>query len=189
MRLPLESIRQYSQSTIRKRVVQSFLASGVLFEVAIVGTIVIGGAIYIQAMKTKSRDLESLLVAVSVITVVVGAFISIAVLMPLFAHEWPRFPAGVTSYLMSPWVFFWSVCTGVGLYRIRGSAPLVYGLLEVLVALLSLAFASIVRHPDLIQWAVPFVAGTYFLIRGLDNIDRALPSSLRDRWEVIFPKR
>lgn len=92
-----------------------------------------------------------------------------------------------TQLLLSPLAFWPAILGAVLLYRIRGRHPLIYGLTEVCLAIVSLFIATRAATTVLGQLTT-LVAGVYFLIRGLDNIDKGLPPWARTWWDRIFPK-
>ena len=95
---------------------------------------------------------------------------------------------GVKAIVQSPTAFPTAILTAVVLYRARGVRPFAYGLLEVAVALIILRIVTLNTTIPFEQQLTAALAGVYFLIRGLDNMDRGLPARLRPVWDRLFPK-
>lgn len=100
-----------------------------------------------------------------------------------------RLVRGLVRFFYSPFFVVVPLATGVALFRLRGSAPLQYGMVEVLVALATLAVLAAQRDANLLQHALALTGGTYVLIRGMDNIERGLSPHHRAIWLQIFPKK
>jgi hypothetical protein len=87
---------------------------------------------------------------------------------------------------------------GIVMYLIRCRAQLVYGIVEVVAALVVvyLAFrppySVLVIEQGYSPWGVQLqhyyglLAGVYIFVRGMDNIGSALPRQLRVRWDRLF---
>jgi hypothetical protein len=95
----------------------------------------------------------------------------------------------LSAFYYSPFFVVVPVLIALTLFRLRGSAPLPYGLLEVLVGLGTLAVLAAQKDANLLQHALALTGGTYVLIRGMDNIERGLPPRHRARWQEFFPKK
>jgi len=81
------------------------------------------------------------------------------------------------------------VAIGIGLYRLRGNNPTVYGIGEVLVSLVTILFSIASAANGLLATSLGLLGGIYVMVRGLDNIDKGLPPSWRTSWDKWFPKR
>jgi hypothetical protein len=93
-----------------------------------------------------------------------------------------------------------AVVAGVLFFRLRGTHPLPYGIIEVGAAIASLSFAFYPPYEfittdrvspigSVVQPYLGILFGIYILVRGLDNIDRGLPVHWRDSWDKWFPKQ
>jgi hypothetical protein len=102
---------------------------------------------------------------------------------------WPA-PRTVSLMLLSdPLIIFPALFLGALLYRLRGTTPLLYGLIEIIVGTAVTSFASTSPTSDPVSKAVGIIGGIYIIVRGLDNIEKDLPLSMKSQWYRIFPKR
>ena len=92
-----------------------------------------------------------------------------------------------------------TVCAGLFFYWLRGRFRLIYGMCEIGVALviISLTFYPqthnlLIQMPTfyeiLLSKGVGVLGGIYVMVRGLDNMDTALPTRWRGIWNSIFCK-
>jgi hypothetical protein len=90
---------------------------------------------------------------------------------------------------------FATICLGLFFYWLRCRWQLVYGLVELVVAL-AVIILTFYPQTNYLQdnssppwWAqsVGISAGIYVMVRGLDNIHKGLPPKWRCKWERIFP--
>jgi len=94
---------------------------------------------------------------------------------------------------------FVTVCLGLFFYWLRCRWQLVYGLVELVVALAVIILTFYPQTNYLLQEAGPpwwgwflsksvgISAGIYVMVRGLDNIHNGLPPKWRCKWDRIFP--
>jgi hypothetical protein len=93
-----------------------------------------------------------------------------------------------------------TITAGLFFYWLRCRFQLLYGLCEILVAVvvIHLTFlpAAIVLGTGAVSFAsllmskaVGIIGGIYILVRGMDNIDKDLPPKWRRVWDCVFPKR
>src|ERR1700680_1350556 len=94
---------------------------------------------------------------------------------------------------------FVTVCLGLFFYWLRCRWQLVYGLVELVVALAVIILTFYPQTHYLLQGAGPpwlgwflsksvgISAGIYVMVRGLDNIHNGLPPKWRCKWDRIFP--
>jgi len=93
-----------------------------------------------------------------------------------------------------------TVAAGLFFYWLRGRFRLIYGMCEIAVAL---AIISLTFYPPtyylaydmpsffemLLSKSVGVLGGIYVMVRGLDNMDMALPTRWHGLWDRIFCKR
>lgn len=98
---------------------------------------------------------------------------------------------------------FTAICVGLVLYGLRCRKPLIYGLLEIAVAVVIItltfypqkSYLLLSEEPTWFGWllskAVGISTGVYVLVRGLDNVDKGLTAELRGRqwWDRVFRGR
>jgi hypothetical protein len=95
--------------------------------------------------------------------------------------------------------FFVTVCLGLFFYWLRFRWQLVYGLVELVVALAVIfltfcpqnpIYLAVNAGPSLWGWllskSVGASAGIYVMVRGLDNIHNGLPPKWRCKWDRIL---
>jgi hypothetical protein len=93
-----------------------------------------------------------------------------------------------------------TVCLGLFFYWLRFRCRLVYGLVELVVALAVIFLTFYPQSPNYLSdtqvppWWGSFLsisagmsAGIYVMVRGLDNIHNGLPPKWRCKWDRIFP--
>lgn len=100
-------------------------------------------------------------------------------------------------------VLLTAVVLGPVLYRIRSRQPFYYGIGEFLVGAgvvyvllfpteMSFLLLAEPHHSALTDFAslpIGILGGIYVMVRGLDNMDRGLPTRVRPFWDLAFPKR
>ncbi len=91
-----------------------------------------------------------------------------------------------------------AISAGLSFYTLRCRNPLIYGLVELVVALAVIfltfypqtTYLVLEGKPSLLGWllskGVGTSAGIYVMVRGLDNIDKGLPPKWRGKWNRIF---
>jgi hypothetical protein len=95
---------------------------------------------------------------------------------------------------------FVTFCLGLFFYWLRCRWRLVYGLVELVVALAVIFLTFCPQTPNylsdsqvppwwgwLLSKSVGASAGIYVMVRGLDNIHNGLPPKWRCKWDRIFP--
>ena len=74
------------------------------------------------------------------------------------------------------------------LYWLRGYKPFIYGTVEVVVGSVTMWAGFHTENAGLLLRCLGLAGGIYIVVRGLDNMDKALPESWRAFWERWFPK-
>src|SRR4051812_14945558 len=69
-----------------------------------------------------------------------------------------------------------------------GSRSFIYGVTEVVVGLIATWSTIHSSTADMLSKGLGFFGGIYIVVRGLDNMDRDLPTKLRPLWDRCFPK-
>jgi hypothetical protein len=93
-----------------------------------------------------------------------------------------------------------TVCAGLFFYWLRGQFRFIYGLCEIVVALVVIyltfyphTYNLVTRMPTfsemILSKSIGVLGGIYIMVRGLDNMEKALPAGWRNIWELIFCKR
>jgi hypothetical protein len=102
--------------------------------------------------------------------------------------------------MMNVVIFIGAIVTSIFFYRLRCRRPFRYGLAELLVGVAVIYFTLwpvetnylllVQGEPGLgetfLVKSVGVLAGIYVLVRGLDNMSRALPSSWEPWWKRLF---
>ena len=108
-----------------------------------------------------------------------------------------RFPSSEGSIMANIWMLV-TIMFGVFFYALRCRQRLWYGLIELAVAfiIIFLTFhppGPIVLAVDEPTWwgtlltrCAGSLAGVYFIVRALDNIEKGLPSQMRRGWDRLF---
>jgi hypothetical protein len=94
----------------------------------------------------------------------------------------------VQALLSSRMLIVICVWTALMFYRLRGTNPRDYGIMEVgfgACAILTVIYSS--SH-EIVGRLVGLFGGMYIIVRGLDNIDKDVPARLHWIWGVVFPK-
>jgi hypothetical protein len=90
--------------------------------------------------------------------------------------------------LRSPALILGALPLGLVLFWVKGRLPVTYGLAEIFVAIgsLSASQGGDVKEPFLRLLGA--IAAVYIFVRGLENIERGLPSEWYNSWLKTFPK-
>lgn len=88
---------------------------------------------------------------------------------------------------LGPWLIGPALAAAVLLYRLRGVRPLLYGLIEV-TAGVGLLLAVVIDDGSGLRKVMAMAAGVYFIVRGLDNVEKGLPERALSVWLILFPK-
>lgn len=91
--------------------------------------------------------------------------------------------------IRNEWAIVSGICAGVLFYLLRGKRPLIYGIAEATVGLITLRTSVYSENADALTKGIGFLAGVYIIVRGMDNMDRGLPEKWRPLWDRWFPKR
>ena len=94
----------------------------------------------------------------------------------------------LVSVTSSPYFVIFAFATALWFYRLRGRHPLFYGITEISVATAAI-WLTINTENALSLKGLALLGGIYIIVRGLDNMDRGMPSWLRPAWERLFPKQ
>jgi hypothetical protein len=98
-------------------------------------------------------------------------------------------PLDLVRFSSDPAVVYLAVMASIYLYWFRGQAPFLYGLMEVATGVLTISFVLFTARGDVLARVLGILGGSYVIVRGLDNMDKGCPRSLRKFWDVAFPKR
>ena len=93
-----------------------------------------------------------------------------------------------------------SIVAAMLFFELRRRRPFAYGVFEFAIGLIGLTLTLYPQTTYLLTgeatpWGltlsrgITVVGGIYLLVRGLDNMDRAVPRSWRPHWETLFPRR
>jgi hypothetical protein len=141
-------------------------------------------AVLIQLIATRSRkesETEKVVVGLSIIGALTWALLNSArFLIYIIPQSGPL--------ISNPFFAVPSIATAIFLYRIRGRHPLFYGTIEISVSVLAI-LVSIGASNNPLNKIVAVLGGIYIFIRGMDNVDKGLPTSWRPTWDWVFPKR
>jgi hypothetical protein len=79
------------------------------------------------------------------------------------------------------------VLCGVILFGLRTRFPFVYGSGELVVGIISIwkAVSASQGDADILARGVVIFGGIYIIVRGLDNMDKAVPKRLQGIWTLI----
>jgi hypothetical protein len=94
----------------------------------------------------------------------------------------------VQSLLSSPMLIVVCVWIAFMFYRIRGTHPQVYGIMEVVLGACAIFTVIYSSSHEIVGRLVALFGGTYIIVRGLDNIDKDVPARLHRIWGMVFPK-
>jgi hypothetical protein len=97
-------------------------------------------------------------------------------------------------------LFVLAIASGIFFYRLRCRKPFIYGCVEISVGIVVIYFTLypvetnylllVAGEPGLAQTFLPrlvgILAGIYIIVRGLDNMSRALPSHWAPWWTRLF---
>lgn len=125
----------------------------------------------------------------------VGAFFAIMSLIFLATSTFQTFAMFyVPAIFMSPWAAVAAIMIAIPLFILRKYHLGTYGLFEIVGALATIFVCASVKQDDVFQRGAALTAAVYFLIRGLDNADKAkLPSKLAELaslvWKIMCKKR
>jgi hypothetical protein len=95
----------------------------------------------------------------------------------------------LNAILSDPSMILLAFTFGLMFYWLRGVQPFVFGILEILVGVGTIWFASSIVTTDTLSKLLGELGGIYIIVRGFDNADRGLPNGLRETWDYTFPKR
>ena len=96
----------------------------------------------------------------------------------------------VSSTIVGAVLFYWLRCR----------YPLIYGFIEIIVALVVIyitflppdtymALEGSSAYGQFLRKAAGVIGGIYIFVRGMDNVSRGLPSRWRKTWNRVFPDR
>jgi hypothetical protein len=88
-----------------------------------------------------------------------------------------------TEWFMPP-VFIGAVL----FYRLRGTRPIIYGVVEVLIGISAIWAGIYLSQPPFLTQGLATLGGIYIIVRGLDNFRRGLSDSARAKWDELFPQ-
>jgi hypothetical protein len=94
----------------------------------------------------------------------------------------------LVSVTSSPYFVILAFATALLFYRLRGRYPLFYGIPEISVATAAI-WLTINTENALSLKGLALLGGIYIIVRGLDNMERGIPSWLRPAWKRLFPKQ
>jgi hypothetical protein len=103
----------------------------------------------------------------------------------------------IISILSSPWLILPAMVLGPILFLFRTRLPFAYGLAEVAASwtIISLAIAKPADSFDpnsglpLLGKVASILAGLYITVRGLDNMDKQVPTLYKEAWRSLFHGR
>jgi hypothetical protein len=107
----------------------------------------------------------------------------VTLLLPSFLYT-HRFWSDVLSshLLLIPTIFI-----ACALYRIRGTHPVAYGIVEILTGIATISFViSASPFGDITAKVLGLIGGVYVIVRGLDNANKGIPDEVRYWWRVGF---
>jgi hypothetical protein len=113
-------------------------------------------------------------------------FILIPILIIYFIIKFENIILYYTSHRMFiiPAIFI-----GIIFFRLRSKHPLLYGLIEIIVSVVTIWFSIVAQSDSFLSKSIGILGGIYIMVRGLTNIDDGLPSTLRPIWDRWFPKK
>jgi TctA family transporter len=111
--------------------------------------------------------------------------IGIALLLLLYTI---RRQPDVQELLSSRLLIILCIWNALVFYRLRGTHPRDYGILEVIFGTCSIVAVIFSSSHEIVGRLVGLFGGMYIIVRGLDNIDKDVPDRFRDIWRVVFPK-
>jgi hypothetical protein len=94
-----------------------------------------------------------------------------------------------STFLSDPSTIVLAVAASLYLYWFRGQMPFLYGILEVLIGIVTIFLACINAKADVLARSLAILGGGYIIVRGMDNMDKGCPSRLRKYWDATFPKQ
>lgn len=71
-------------------------------------------------------------------------------------------------------------------YRLRGSRPKIYGVAEMMIGVTTISVAVQADEPS--ARLLTIASGIYIWVRGMDNFDKGLSGTMKDRWRRAFPR-
>jgi hypothetical protein len=124
-----------------------------------------------------------------ILLVVGAAFVISAVTFGVVLTRYTALGALFIIQTGSPFVAILFVAVAILLYGMRTRYPLVYGIIEVIVGIS--AIISVLPKQPPAENAVVYAellsvsAGMYVIVRGLDNINKAIPERFHDLWLIL----
>jgi hypothetical protein len=121
------------------------------------------------------------------IFVILIMFSGIALVRAIF--EFHDTSLNADSFLSDPSTIVLAVLASLYLYWLRGQLPFLYGILEVILGVVTISLVSINARGDALARVLAILGGSYIIVRGMDNMDKGCPPPLRGFWDAVFPKR
>ena len=75
------------------------------------------------------------------------------------------------------------------LYGLRGTSPFFYGLIEIGIGCLAILFALEPNTTGSNAKLISIIGGIYIVVRGMTNMEPALPPKIKSKRNVVFPGR
>jgi hypothetical protein len=95
----------------------------------------------------------------------------------------------LAAFYWSPVIVVPALVGAVRLYRMRRRSPFAYGLIEVTIAVGVTVHSALNTSISVTARAVALAASVYFVVRGLDNMEKGLPVRFRAVWDWAFPQQ
>jgi hypothetical protein len=128
--------------------------------------------------------IDSLLFALFVLTVLFS-IITYSVLK--FNQIYLSNGAQLIIELSDPYLIPSGIAFAIMLYRLRRNRPALYGMIEFIVACISIWTAVLLVHTDNPSVKIlSFMGGVYILVRALDNLSKGVPQRLEPVWGLLF---